>query len=90
MLGGLKNVATEMETVKGNIKVAVEKSDNRFVLDVTVPQNTKALIGIPNSMQRNIKKNGTSVSKKDAQEDKKGGYLLFPVGPGKWKFESLK
>ena len=90
MLGGLKNVATEMETVKGNIKVAVEKSDNRFVLDVTVPQNTKALIGIPNSMQRNIKKNGASVSKKDAQEDKKGGYLLFPVGPGEWKFESLK
>jgi alpha-L-rhamnosidase len=46
-LGNLTYVDTMIPSIKGNINISVHKSDNHFILILSSPKNTSAIVGIP-------------------------------------------
>ncbi len=93
----LTSVKVVVPSIKGPVKVKIRKTAAEYALEVTVPPNTRAVVGMPRasfSKLETIRVNGRPVWK-DAfltgaedvtWEGDEGGYLRFGVGAGTWRF----
>jgi alpha-L-rhamnosidase len=80
----------ELDTVKGTIQVSYRKQGNRFVLDVTVPANSTALLYIPARNAKSVTENGKNISSINEISFMKeeNGYVVLKVGSGNYQFNS--
>jgi hypothetical protein len=98
MPGSVSKAAATVESVKGTIKSSFEQSEGRFELNVTVPSNTDAIVGIPAKYtfrvtlnNKTIWRNGEMIKNKMVKKytESEDGTLLFEVSPGVYEFISL-
>jgi len=97
--GSVKQAEAVAATVKGKISSAFLNEQNRFVLTVSIPVNTRGVIGIPDRGVKAIKLGGIIIwengkfipdSRVEKSELTKEGYALFNVKPGSYRFEAVK
>ncbi len=96
----LTTINVTVPTIKGNVKVDLRKSASEYSLNLTSPENTTAVVGIPKSSFRKINFikvsdaviwNGTysggvpGITFKGEDES----YVKFNVAPGSWKFSGV-
>jgi hypothetical protein len=97
-LGPLHNVEATTETVRGVIRVRIRKDEHSFVIGLSSPPRTTALVGIPIVPGKKIKtisEAGTVLFRNDAPVQGSGKivfkartehYIQFQVAPGEWNF----
>jgi hypothetical protein len=97
-LDSLTSAECIVPSVRGQIRVAVEKIDGGFMLDLESPSGTRAIVGIPSKYSGSImitdgngemidySNPGAKTVKLPADSD--GRYARFMVWPGKWKFSA--
>ena len=84
-------------TVKGTIRVAIQKNEKQYEIDVASPLQTTAVVGIPKASfthLTSIQANGKTVWNGAFKGGVKGvswngedaNYITFKVEPGTWKF----
>jgi hypothetical protein len=98
-LGHLSKINCASHTVKGLVKVDINREPGRFLLTLTSPEKTLATVHFP------LKKNGHSTIRvndqplwRDGKSDgeipgitpagEADGWVTFAVAPGTWTFES--
>lgn len=98
-MGPIKHIKTTVPSVKGDIRIELEKSDISFGLKLISPASTTAIIGIPKTKEiENIFANNASLwdsgqvacsceGVEFAGEDKY--YYKFSVKPGNWAFSAV-
>lgn len=77
-----KHAAIEIPTVKGTIASSFKCNDSIFVLELTVPKKSKALVVLPEGYTQLLQIDGRSLRKayKGTDEDTKRPKYLFPKG----------
>ncbi len=95
-MGRLTEVSQTVQTVKGNIEVSHKVTVDSFVMNLKSPENTKAVIGIPNNKKiKSISANGKIVWKNGKYRNKMIGissnkddsnFIQFEVDSGIWTF----
>jgi hypothetical protein len=97
-LGTLRKIQAVIPTVRGQILVAIARTDETFSLELQSPSGTPGLVGVPQTASRrvtNLKINGLEVDfRKHAKakgikfigED--DHYCRFLVDSGSWKFDA--
>lgn len=87
-IAGLSSVSAEIPTVRGGIKVSVERDEMRYRLRCAIPANTTAMIHLPASDASQVSEGGRAASESDgvsfAGIDK--GRSVFRVGGGTYDF----
>ena len=80
----------ELDTVKGKIKVSYRKQGNRFIMDVTVPANSTALLHVPAQNVKSVTENGKDISSINEISflKEENGYVILKVGSGNYQFNS--
>jgi hypothetical protein len=100
-MGNLNSIHCVTPTSKGNIKVDIKKQGGTIKMDLTVPENTLATIGIPKAgtVIKKIYANNVLLITKERTVSKVNGlkylgedkdYILFQVLPGHWTFSNQK
>jgi alpha-L-rhamnosidase len=83
--GKLKNAEGLFPTDKGDIKLGWTRESNRFIMNVTLPDNVKARVLLPKSGTNG---NVVKVDGKDVTATESGQYLVLEnVGSGTHRFE---
>ncbi len=93
----LNSIKVVVPTVKGEIKMEMKKTSTEYLLSLTSPVKTKAIVGIPKgdfSVLRSIRVNGKNIWDGSYTGGVKGiswagedsGYIKFNVAAGTWKF----
>jgi hypothetical protein len=93
----LKSIKVVVPTIKGNVNVDLKKSASEYALNLTSPNDTSAIVGIPKasfSKLDHIKVNNTTVWDGTNHSDIAGvtwsgedaDYVKFKVAPGNWRF----
>lgn len=96
-MASLNTLTAKVPSIKGDILVHADKSGGQFVLELTSPASTEALVGIPKEgyVFTSILANGIQVWNNGsytgsvsglvaAAQD--SGYIRFRVQPGTWRF----
>lgn len=90
----LNNIKTDIETVKGHINIAIDKTSSQYCLSFNVPSETTAEIGIPKKgftklddirVNDKLVWDGEAVKRKGVKfisEDNE--YIRFSIEPGVW------
>ncbi|MBN2685009.1 MAG: alpha-L-rhamnosidase N-terminal domain-containing protein [Pontiellaceae bacterium] len=100
-MGSLKMIQTTVPSVKGDIRLELQNGPETFVINLTSPKDTVAIVGIPNRAADiiSIEVNGTLVWGNGKEINKVSGlaflesttdYIKFSVGPGVWAFKATK
>ena len=100
-MGDLSSIHCVTPTPKGDIKVDIKKQDETIKMDLIVPENTQATIGIPKAgtVIKKIYANNVLLITKERSVSKEKGikylgedenYILFQVLPGPWTFSNQK
>jgi len=100
-MGPLKTIKTTIPSVKGDIKLELLNGQETFVMNLASPENTTAIVGIPNTAKNitSIEANGVPVWRNGKEEKTLQGltflknttdYITFSVIPGKWTFKAKK
>ena len=98
-MGSLRTIRTTIPSVRGDIKLELLNEEDTFVMNLTSPEDTMAIVGVPHSALKSIsiEANGTSVWRKGKQENELHGltflentadYIKFSVEPGTWSFKA--
>ena len=96
-MGSLNKILCSVPSVKGTIKVELEKGDKSFRLSIQSPQGTTAIVGIPAEYTGNIRVANESRKTFDVLNSPPsgiislgadGGFRKFKAAPGKWVFLS--
>jgi hypothetical protein len=93
-----KNIKKTIPTVKGNIDLKISTSNLEYQLELNVPENTTAILGIPKTGKiiEKVFINGRSIWKKGKMKKKINGveyknedakYLKFKTSSGKWEIK---
>ena len=96
----LTSIKVVVPSVKGEIKVEIEKTFAEYRLGLTSPDHTKAIVGIPKgsfSTLKSIEVNGITIWNGTFKGGVKGiswsgedtGYIKFSASPGKWSFVGI-
>ncbi len=86
--GGFSFVNAELETQYGKIKSAWRKEKNTFILDVTVPVNTTAILVLPKAASAEITDGKTKILNEARWERTTvGDDVSLKVGSGMYHFE---
>ncbi len=97
--GKVERAEAVVHSVKGIIQSKFTNLDNQFILSVVAPENTEAIIGIPDNDFSSIKLNGRKIWSKGKPVDNqslfnyqgiKDDSILFKVGAGKWEFAATR
>ncbi len=92
---GIERASAKIQSVKGEISSTFINNKRQFVLDVTIPEGTEAIIGIPDYSFREIKANGKVVWRNKnfcsnkiviGIKDNTTGHIKFRTGSGKLQF----
>ncbi len=83
-MGSLKRIQAVVPTVKGEIHLTLEQTDNTFSIDITSPPGTKAEVGIPKRPGMKIELSDPSL--RPVGEDER--YLRIPINPGRKQIEA--
>ncbi len=87
--GDFTNVTAKLETFYGKVESSWRITDNNFVLEVVIPENTSAAIVLPLSANAKIKESGLDAEKQDylklTRADNKDQVLN--VGSGTYRIE---
>lgn len=88
---GLHEASIKVPTIRGAINASYKINGNSWMLHVTVPVNTRALIYIPAKNIKSIKENGMELNDSPdfkilGQED---GYVIVSTGSGNYNFQSV-
>lgn len=94
IMAGLVEASTEMECVKGKIKVSWKKFNNSFNLRIMSPDETECVVYVPISGMRKIKCNGNVIWDKKLFYEMSNlkcigfddDYTMFSVKPGEYNF----
>ena len=91
----LKNAEAIVQSVAGEIKASFSNDKGRFVLHVSVPVNTSAIMGVPVGKVSIIKLNGKTVWKNGKAKkvgivfnDNDNRYIKILKGYGNWSIEA--
>ena len=89
---GLTSAAADLQTYYGVIKSHWKQENGNFLLDVEIPANTTATIGLPASTAGMVQENGQLLTTiKDVKVvGNDNGYLILNLGSGKYHFIVLK
>ena len=99
-MGPLKHIQTTVPSVKGDIAVELRNEPDVFTMNLTSPEGTTAMVGIPrntNLASMSITANGVTVWRNGKPDTKVRGiadvketehYISFSVKPGSWVFQS--
>lgn len=93
----LTTLKVDIPTIKGHVRVQIQKTKKQYSLNLNVPQSTQAVVGIPKApfdKLNVIDANGKAVWRNNAPVTgqqlecigDKDGYIQFNVGPGNWRF----
>lgn len=86
-MGPLKEIRTTVPTVRGEIHLLLDRDEERFLLEVTVPEETSAEIAIPEIQRfQEISVNGKTPDSPVRPLADEQGYHWFEVPAGKWTF----
>lgn len=97
-MGHLKYIKTTVPTVKGDIHLELRNEPGAFKVELTSPEDTVAVVGIPKRVDSSIDQiqiNGAIVWQDGNQRGVSNGlrfieenehYLTFSVPPGNWSF----
>ena len=96
----LTSIKCVVPSVKGDVAVALEKTKSRYLLRLTSPAGTTAIVGIPKRpfvKLKTIKVNGVTIWNGTCQAKVAGitwngedaDYIKFNVAPGQWEFSGL-
>jgi alpha-L-rhamnosidase len=87
---GLSWVKAEYKSVRGTIQVAWKKEENRFLLRVVIPANTRAMVFMPTSDVKSIREiteaGEARLSELNWQEGE--GYAVCELGSGTYTFST--
>ncbi len=97
-MGSLREVTALMPGVNGNIRLELRQSPEKFTLNLTSPEKTKATVCLPmaaNKPFHEVRANGKTVWKNGQPanplaglqfREQKDGCLIFEAAPGHWEF----
>ncbi|MCH7414371.1 hypothetical protein MM213_12805 [Belliella sp. R4-6] len=97
--GSVQLASAEATTVKGLVKSNFENKEHEFLLEVSIPKGTDAVVGIPFERDyteiklgnKTIWKSGKPRKSNKARfVEKNGSHLLFEVKPGNYRFTAIK
>ncbi len=90
--GGLTNASASLQTYYGKASSGWKTENDKIILDVEIPANTKATVYVPAYHVELIKENGMAVSSsKEIQvTGSENGYIILNIGSGKYHFEVSK
>ncbi len=77
-MGSLTRIQSVVPTVKGEIRLTLEQTDDTFTIDITSPPGAKAEVGIPKRPGMKIELSDSSIRR--SGEDER--YLRIPITPG--------
>jgi hypothetical protein len=83
-MGSLKRIQAVVPTVKGEIHLTLEQTDNTFTIDITSPPGTTAELGIPKRPGMKIELSDPSL--RPVGEDER--YLRVSIKPGRNQVET--
>lgn len=77
------------DTSYGNAGIFWERANDKFSMEITVPVGSSATVYVPASENQNVFESGKTVSVSEFVKavGKEGGYKIFSVNSGKYKFE---
>jgi hypothetical protein len=93
----LTSLKVDVPTIRGHVRVQIQKTKKEYTLSLNVPANTKAVVGIPKVPFEKLDAvyaNGKAVwrNNEPAGDQKiecigdKDGFIQFKVGVGNWRF----
>ena len=91
-IGGNLNYANaDLETGYGKISVHWKIAEGKFMMDVEIPANTKAVVYIPAPSAESIFESGKPLAelKELVVKGKEGKYIVLQVGSGIYHFVSI-
>jgi alpha-L-rhamnosidase len=82
-------VNASTNTIRGIISVAWERKDDTFVMDISIPFNTKAMVYVPGDAEDHLLVNGLDILQQPLIEllDYQEGYHVLKVPSGEWKLK---
>lgn len=83
-LGTLQYAQATVPTIRGEIKVYVQKSDKHFLLNLTVPEGTKCEVSIPAVYARIL------CNQRPVKPEKRNRDNIILVGSGRFQFDAEK
>ncbi len=90
IIDGLDFVKASYKSVHGLIRSEWKKKDKKFYWDITIPGNSKAVIGIPSVTRSGVSESGTKASQAEGIRFLKmqDGRAMFEIGSGHYSFIS--
>ena len=87
VVGDVTNATTTYESPYGTIKCKWELKEHNYILNVTIPANSNAVIVLPTDDVTNVTDFGEPISQmKDVRVDESGSKLRLIVGSGTYRF----
>ena len=88
--GPLTSAAATYKSPYGKVSSSWKLINNQFTMEITIPPNTTAKVIVPGYTQKNLRVNGTDVSKSTATEliNKTDHSFIINAKPGKFLFET--
>jgi alpha-L-rhamnosidase len=89
--GRLKWAQVSYRSIRGLIDSAWKRDGDRFVLEVTIPANTRATVCIPAHAASAVTEGGRSIDETEGVQflRMEGDKVLLEVGSGEYRFESV-
>jgi alpha-L-rhamnosidase len=89
-VSGLAWARATLRTVRGEVASAWRIENGRFVLSVTVPANTTAVVFIPGTDPAAVRENGAAASESEGVAFKRieAGCSVFAIGSGRYEFSA--
>ncbi|MES2647292.1 MAG: family 78 glycoside hydrolase catalytic domain [Bacteroidota bacterium] len=90
--GGFTHAAASLQTNYGTVSSGWKLENDKVLVDVTIPANTKATVFLPATSSSSIKENGASLDavKAISVVRSENGYTQVELGSGTYKFEMTK
>lgn len=86
-VGDLKYAKARLNTIKGEVEINWQKTENTFSMRISVPVNSKGEVHVPKLFERFVVKEGDNIiyeKKGDLEENEK--YIVIRVGSGSYNF----
>jgi alpha-L-rhamnosidase len=90
--GGLTDVSATLDTYYGEVSDAWKVKNDKLLMDVEIPPNTRATVYVPAENKDSVTENGVVVSNiKDLKVNSfKDGYIILDLGSGSYHFISIR